>query len=460
VRLTAQEIADATGGEIRAGAPEVVASSFSIDSRALEPGACFVALVAERDGHEFVKDAVRRGARVALVSRPVPPPPDCTVVQVPETWAALSDLGRAVRARLRDATVVGITGSVGKTATKDLLAAALRTSLRVTASPVSFNNEAGLPLTLLAAEQSTQVVVAEMGARFAGNIRDLCVIARPDVGVVTNVGLAHAGPLGGLAGIAHVKGELVEALPARGIAVLNGDDGPTRALAAHTSARVVLVGRADDAGIHVTDVNVDDQLRPSFRLEAANASILVRLALRGEHQVLNAALAGATALELGVAPAAVAAGLEQAQGAPWRMELARTADGITVLNDAYNANPASTSGALRSLARLPVDGRRLAVLGEMRELGDESADAHEAVGRLAQECGVDVLVVVGEAAGPIATGARVAGGPAEVVEVSGADDARDALARRLRPGDVVLVKASRAVGLEQVAESLLERVPS
>ncbi len=459
MRLTVSEIAHATGGKA-VGDGAVVAESFSIDSRTLQPGACFVALVAERDGHDFVADAFDSGAVVAVVARDVvhrrgPR----ALVKVEDTLVALGELGALARDRLTGATVVAITGSAGKTATQDLLAAALSQTRRVSASPVSFNNEAGLPLTMLSADVDTEVVVAEMGARFAGNIADLCAIARPHIGVITNVGLAHAGPLGGRAGVAAAKGELLEALPSDGVAVLHADDDHTPALARRTLARVVRVGleaRAD-VDVYVTDVALDDQLRPAFRLDTPVGSLDVHLAVRGEHQVLNAAMATAVAIELGVPLDDIGAGLARAETAAWRMELTRTDHGVTVLNDAYNASPTSTAAALRSLARLPVPGRRMAVLGEMRELGAEAESAHHDVGRMAVECGVEVLVVVGHEARAVGLGARAAGrSGVEVVEVSDPASAVDEIATRVREGDAVLVKASRAIGLERVAAALVD----
>ncbi len=465
MRLTAAEIADATGGEIVAGAPDAVATAFAIDSRVLLPGSCFVALVAARDGHAFVGDAFARGATVALVSRPVEMGPGReprALVQVTEPLAALGMLGVSARDRLVDATVVGVTGSAGKTATKDLLAAALRPGRRVTASPVSFNNEAGVPLTLLAAEPDTEVVVVEMGARFAGNIRDLCLIVRPDVGIVTNIGLAHAGLLGGASGIAAVKGELLEALPPGGLAVLDAADEHTPALASRTQARVVRVAvgapsapDGGDADLWVRALTLDDELRPSFDLVTPSGAAPVRLAVRGEHQVRNAAMAAAVAVELGVPLPEAAAGLARAEAAPGRMELATTPGGVTVLDDSYNASPTSTAAALRALAALAARGHRLAVLGEMLELGSESDASHVEVGRLATELGVD-LIVIGDAAGPIAEGARAAGN-ARVIEVPDVDAAIAAVAARASAGDAVLVKASRAIGLDRVAAALLER---
>ncbi len=369
MELSAGDIAKLTGGSVVAGDPEALATSFTIDSRALEPGACFVALVAERDGHDFVADAAVRGARVVLATRDVAAD-DIALVRVTDAFDALARLGRAARDALHDAVVVGITGSAGKTGTKDLVAAALAPEFAVHASPGSYNNEAGVPLTLLAAGPETEALVLEMGARAHGDIAALSAIARPTVGVITNIGLAHAGSLGGRAGVARVKGELLDALDAHGLAVLDAGDPATAGLATRSAGRVLLVSAGDaPADVRAVDVELDAELRPRFRIESPWGGGRVELAVRGRHNVVNATLAAAVALARGVAFDDVATGLSSVQPAAWRMEVARTADGLVVLDDAYNANPSSMAAALEALARIEVSGRRLAVLGEMRELG-------------------------------------------------------------------------------------------
>lgn len=451
MELTAQALATLTGGTVVAGDPTVTATSYAIDSRALEAGACFVALVAERDGHDFVADAFARGAAVALVTRTVGDPAG-TVVRVDDAFGALARLGRAARDELHDATVVGITGSAGKTSTKDLAAAALAPKFHVHASPGSYNNEAGVPLTLLSAPSATEALVLEMGARAHGDIAALCAIARPDVGVITNIGLAHAGLLGGRAGVARVKGELLEALDDHGLAVLDADDPETPGLVARTAARVLLVGTDPGAELRATDITLDADLRPTFTLASPWGGGTVALHVRGAHQVVNASLAAAVALARGVAFADVAAALATVQPAPWRMEVVRTSDDVLVLDDAYNANPSSMAAALESLARVDVRGRRLAVLGEMRELGEFSEREHAALGVLVGTTAVDVLVAVGPEAAPLAAAARSVG--VSVTEVSDAAAALDAVSSFVVPGDAVLVKGSRAVGLELVATAL------
>jgi UDP-N-acetylmuramoyl-tripeptide--D-alanyl-D-alanine ligase len=300
-----------------------------------------------------------------------------------------------------------------------------------------------------------------MGARFAGNITELCEIAEPQVGVITHVGMAHAGLLGGREGIARVKGELLEALDRNGTAVLDAGDVFTPALAARTRARVVTVGVGDVPGatVRADDVVLDDELRPRFTLVTPWGSTPVCLSVRGERQAVNAAMAAAVALELGAPLERVADGLARAVTAAWRMDVTRTDGGITVVNDAYNASPTSMAAALRSFRYLAGDKRRIAVLGEMLELGDHARAEHQKVGRLAVASDVDVVVAVGAGARAIADGARLAGaGRAQVIEVGDADGAVVAVSGLARSGDAVLVKASRAVGLERVAEALTSAV--
>jgi UDP-N-acetylmuramoyl-tripeptide--D-alanyl-D-alanine ligase len=448
---TAAEIAHHARGVV-VGSADAVVTSWAFDSRALEPGACFVALRGDRDGHEFVPDAFGAGATVALVSDVLPgvgPPPGAALVQVDDVLMRLQELAAAARSARVGLRVVGVVGSVGKTSTKDLLAAVLA-PLGCYASPASYNNEFGLPITLLNAPDDANIVVAEMGERFPGDVAALCVIAKPSVGVVTNVGLAHAEYLGGAPGAARAMGELLESLPAGGLAVLNADDEWTPTLVAAAGVEVVTVGGASGADFRIEGVELDEQLRPSFSMGHQR----FRVPLHGEHQVANAALAVVAAHRgFGVALDAAADALAGARPARWRLELHVTSGGVTVLNDAYNANPASMDAGLRALARVPTSGRRIAVLGDMRELGVHSDDAHVVVGRLVADLGIDVLIAVGPGGRAIADAAAVAGR-----EVQLAADASEALAlvtALVAAGDTVLVKASRAVGLERVAVQLI-----
>jgi len=443
--MTLAQVAEATGGTVTAGAPDTRVRGVAFDSRSLAPGELFVALRGRRDGHAFVADAARAGAAGALVARPVDA--DLPRVEVPDTLAALGALGRQARRRLGDRPVVGIAGSAGKTSTKDLLAGAMHPARRVHASAESYNNEIGLPVTLCATPEDAEVVVLEMGERFPGDIARLCRIAQPGYGIVTNVGLAHAEHLGGPDGVAQVTAELLEVLPRSGLAVLNADDPRTPQLRRRSAAPVLLAGRHPAADVRISEVVVDERLRPTFRLDTPWGRLTTRLALRGAHQVANAALATGVAGALGVPPEQIAQGLAGVAPAPWRMEVGRTPGGVVVCNDAYNASPAAVEAALEALADLRVTGRRVAVLGPMLELGPYGAEAHAAVGRLAAVHGFVVVTVADD--GTIAAAAREEG--AEVHVVPDVDAAIEVLGPMLRAGDAVLVKASRAIGLERIA---------
>jgi len=446
--MTARDIAHRTGGEV-VGDPDAVVTSWAFDSRDLAAGAGFVALMGERDGHDFVEDAFRAGARVALVRR-VSVDGAGTYVRVADPLAALQALARGVRQERTALRVVGVAGSTGKTSTKDLLAGALA-SCAVHANPESYNNEFGLPIALLNAGPAVDIVVAEMGERFPGDVAALSEIARPHVGIVTNVGLAHAEHLGGLSGAAAAFAELLDALPATGYAVLNADDEHTALLAPQTSATVVTVGYAQGANVRITDVTVADDLRTAFTLDGHR----FELPLRGIHQVQNAALAAVVAhAAFGVDWVDIATGLRSARASRWRMEVAERRDGAVVLNDAYNANPDSMDAALHALVHLPAPGRRIAILGDMRELGEYSAAAHERVGTRAVELGVDVVVGVGHGGAIIADAARAGG--IEGHTAATAADAQALASKLVGPGDAVLVKASRALGLQTVAHALLQ----
>ena len=455
--LTLAELAAACGGVLGAGADPaaVVTGPATLDSRTVVPGGLFVALPGRRtDGHLFAADAVAAGAAAVLAARPVAGP----VVLVEDVAAALARLAAAQR-RALDATVVAVTGSSGKTSTKDLLAVLLGRLGPTVAPPGSYNNELGLPLTVLAATDETRYLVLEMGARHPGNIAALAALAPPDVGVVLNVGSAHIGEFGSREAIAATKGELVAALAPGALAVLNADDPLVAAMAARAApgVRVVRTGQRGDADVRAVGVVLDASARARFTLASDAGEVGVSLALAGEHHVANALSAAAVALALGADLATVADALGGASAASrWRMEVRERADGVTVVNDAYNANPESMRAGLRTLAQLGQGRRTWAVLGEMAELGSEATAAHDGVGRLAVRLSVDRLVVVGEAARAIHTGACLEGSYAgESVFVPDPAAALALLVDQVAPGDVVLVKASRAVGLEVVAEGLL-----
>lgn len=434
MRIRSTELAAAVGGQVVG--PDVVVDGAAVDSRRVRPGQLFVPVVAERDGHDFVGAALEAGAAAYLTARE---PAGGTAIVVEDTVAALQAAGRLARERLAG-PVVGITGSVGKTSVKDLLAGVLVPVRAAHASERSFNNELGVPLTLLDAPDGTEVTVVEMGARGVGHIAELCAVAAPTIGVVTRVAAAHTELFGSLEQVARAKGELPEALPADGTAVLFAGDGRVMAMASRTRARVLAFGARGD--VVAEDVVLDDELRPRFALRTPWGSARdVHLATRGLHQVDNALAAAGAALACGLAVEDVADGLAHAVLSPWRMELGTTADGTRVLNDAYNANPTSMEAALRSLAALPA-ARRHAVLGVMAELGHVAAEEHARLGALARELGIRVVAV--------GTGDY----GAEVV-VATVAEAVDALGP-LGPEDAVLVKGSRVAGLEAVAEQLLE----
>ncbi len=439
VQFTSDEVAKAVGGH--AVGPATRIDGASIDSRSVEAGQLFVPVVAERDGHDFIEAALASGAAAYLTQRD--PLPETSAILVGDTGDALLDLGRAARALLPD-RVVGITGSVGKTSTKDLLAAVLGTTYATAANERSFNNELGVPLTLLGAPAGTEAVVVEMGARGRSHITLLCDVARPTIGVVTVVEGAHLEHFGSLAGVATAKAELVEALPRAGTAVLNADDPLVAAMAERTVATVVTFGiESVTADVGADDVRLDDDLRPSFRLRSAWGDADVRLAARGRHQVVNALAAAAAGLGAGVALEAVADGLARATLSPHRMDLVRAASGARVLNDAYNANPTSMVAGLRALAAIDAE-RRVAVIGVMAELGADGEEAHADVAALARSLGIDVIAVAAPPYGDLAT--HVAGVP-------GAIDALGALG--LGEHDAVLVKGSRVAALERVVEALV-----
>ncbi|MGH3715872.1 MAG: UDP-N-acetylmuramoyl-tripeptide--D-alanyl-D-alanine ligase [Micromonosporaceae bacterium] len=445
IGLTLAEVAAAVGGRLCDGAaPQTaVTGTVEYDSRHVTGGGLFVALPGERvDGHDFAAAAVEAGAAAVLAGRPVGVP----AVVADDPLVALGKLARAVVDRI-DATVVGVTGSSGKTSTKDLIAQLLSELGPTVAPPGTFNNELGHPYTVLKADHDTRFLVLEYSARGLGHIDYLCQVAPPRIAVVLNVGVAHLGEFGSVDAIAKAKGELVEALPADGVAILNADDAAVAAMASRTSARVVRVGQAAGAGVRAERVRLDERGRPAYRLVTPAGSADVRLRLSGEHQVGNTLAAAAVALECGMPVPELARALgELTLVSERRMDVFDTAGGVTVVDDSYNANPGSMAAALRALTAIggPAGRRRWAVLGYMAELGTAERAGHTEVGQLAARLGVDRLVVVGEPAAPIADGAREeADWGGDAVQVADQEAAIAVLRDQLRPGDVVLVKGSR-----------------
>ncbi|MGH3530507.1 MAG: UDP-N-acetylmuramoyl-tripeptide--D-alanyl-D-alanine ligase, partial [Mycobacterium sp.] len=494
IDLTVAQIADIVGGELagisaEAAAARHVSGTVEFDSRKVTPGGLFLALPGARsDGHDHAAAAVAAGAVAVLAARPVGVP---AIVVAPvaqaasrgdgglagvlehdtdgsgaAVLAALAKLAAAVAAELVTGglTVVEITGSSGKTSTKDLLAAVLDSLGEVVAPPGSFNNELGHPWTVLRATESTDYLILELSARHPGNIAALTAIAPPSIGVVLNVGTAHLGEFGSRESIAQTKSELPQAVPQSGVVVLNVDDSAVAAMAGLTAARVVRVSRRSqtDAGpsdVWAGPVALDELARPHFTLHSAAWAVEVALAVHGDHQVSNALCAAAVALECGASAEQAAVALASAHPvSQHRMRVKTRHDGVTVIDDAYNANPDSTRAGLQALAWMARGGRRSwAVLGEMAELGDDAISEHDRIGRLAVRLDVSRLIVVGmgRSMGAMHHGAVMEGSwGGEAAIVADADAALSLLRAELQPGDVVLVKASNAAGLGALADAL------
>jgi UDP-N-acetylmuramoyl-tripeptide--D-alanyl-D-alanine ligase len=456
------DVARAAGGRVRSPggatgvANGVMARGVSIDSRRVSPGDLFVALAGRHaDGHAFVPGALEAGAAAALVARDRITDPPGPLVEVEDPARALLALAADERARI-GATVVGITGSTGKTCTKDFAAAVLRARFRVVASPASFNNEVGLPFTILRADERTEALVCEMGARGRGQIRMLCEVARPGIGIVTNVGVAHMELFGSREAIREAKAELPEALGADGVAVLNGDDPVVRGYAARTAARIVTFGTGPASLVRAERIQVDrDTGCSSFELVTPESSTTVRLGVPGEHMVWNALGAAAVGWVAGVSIEAAGNALEKARVSAGRMEAFVAPGGIRVVNDAYNANPTSMSAALRTARWMAGGMRCIAVLGRMAELGPLALEEHERLGELAVRLRIDELVIVGPEAGAIARSAEREGmEPGRIHECSDVNEAAELVRNLARPGDLVLLKASRVARLDRVADDL------
>jgi UDP-N-acetylmuramoyl-tripeptide--D-alanyl-D-alanine ligase len=445
------EVATAVGG-LRLGEDALV-TSVATDSREVVPGALFFALAGEHvDGHRFVGEAFERGAHGVIVRDGVRV--DGPAVHVRATGEALLRLAADERDRF-DGVVVGITGANGKTSTKDM-AAAVSAAARLThASPASFNNEIGLPVTLLGAPPGTDVIVAELGARHEGDVALLCRIARPSIVVVTNVGVAHMEVFGSWEAIVEASAEPVEALGPEGVAILNADDHVVAAYRDRCAGRVVTFGAGSEADVRASDVSLGRDGRAAFVLETDDTRVPIRLGVPGDHMVPNALAAVAVGLELGVEPADAVRALDGAEVSHWRMETFTTGAGVRVVNDAYNANPESMAAALKTARWMAGEAALIAVLGPMAELGDLTLEAHERVGELAARLRVDRLVTVGPDAEVIAVaGVREGVPPDDVASYPDVAGALDDVRTHARPGDLVLVTASRVAGLERLAEAL------
>jgi UDP-N-acetylmuramoyl-tripeptide--D-alanyl-D-alanine ligase len=453
---TLRDTARVIAGSVR-GPSDGLVTGVAVDSRVVKKGDAFFALGGDRsDGHAYVGDALARGATAAVVRRGwTGAGIDVGLIEVEDPRLALLNLATDARGDLT-AIVIGITGSTGKTCTKDLTASVLSQRFRVVASPASFNNEVGLPLTILQAGSETEAVVCEMGSRGRGHIEVLCRVARPDVGVVTNIGVAHMELFGSPDVLRDAKAELPESLPENGVAVLNADDPVVRSFAERTRARrIVTFGSAPDAQVRAGAVDVArGSGLAEFDLVTPDGSVRVGLPVPGAHMVPDALAAAAVGWATGVSLEAMAQGLADAPMSGGRMDTTE-AGGIRIVDDSYNANPSSMAAALGAARLMAEDGRCIAVLGCMAELGPIAAAEHQRVGSMAAELGVDILIVVGEEAGDIATGARRAGmGDDRIHLCEDVMHAVESVQDLARPGDLVLVKASRVARLERIVEAL------
>jgi len=452
--LTADELAAVTGGRLLARS-ERAALGGAVDSREVVPGNLFVALPGERtDGHRFVAAALGAGATAAIVARPPDDvhldSVDATIVLVDDPLRALQAVATTWRSRF-DPLVVGITGSIAKTSTKEAVATVLGAAMPTLKNEGNLNNEIGLPITVLRLRAEHRAAVLEMGMYVGGEIADLARIGRPEIGIVTAVQPVHLSRIGTIEAIERAKGELVEALPGDGVAILNADDTRVRRMTSRTRARSIFYGFAADADVRAEDVRSLGPDGMAFELVAGGTRRPVRIPTLGRLAVHNALAAAAAGLAAGLSLDVIVAALASGWSAPHRGQLVR-AGGITIVDDSYNASPSSVAAALELLAGLP--GPRVAVLGEMLELGDGHEAGHRETGAVAARL-ADRLVVVGEGAGAIAAGAAGAEmDPGAITAVGDRSEALDVLRSTLLPGDVVLVKASRGIGLDLLVDDL------
>ena len=448
-------VAEACGAEIRRGAGETPVANVCTDSRQAKPGDLFFAIQGERfDGHTFVNEVAAKGVAAVVVEREKVPAslPECAVLVVGDARVALGQLAAAYR-REFDLPVIAVGGSNGKTTTKELIASVLQQKLATVWSEASFNNDIGVPLTLLRLEKSHRAAVLEAGTNHPGELAPLVKMIRPKYGVLTNIGREHLEFFGDLAGVAQEEGWLAELLPADGRLLVNGDCEWTDRVASRTHARVVRVGLDEKNDWRAKGIRLDKN-GVTFRVEAPVAEYNgeYRINLLGRHQVANALFAVAVSEELGLGRSAVRDGLAGCKPAKMRLQFWE-AGGVRVLDDAYNANADSTLAALETLCSLPLQGRRVVVLGDMNELGAQSEAAHAEVGRRAAELGIGQLFAVGKMAPVMARAARAAG-LNRVIEFADVEAAVKAVKDFLKPGDVVLLNASRAARLERIAGTL------
>ena len=464
--LSVEMLLEVVGGELVAGDQSVMVNGLTTDSRRVEPGMAFVALAGERvDGHDYIAEALSCGARAAVVTGDTESiasaleaahERDAAVVRVEDALVAIQDLASYHRNRLF-CPVIGVTGSTGKTTTKDFLHNVLSLHSRVVATEGNQNNELGVPFTILRAGADTDILVVEMAMRGLGQIEHLCEIAKPIAGLVTNVGTSHLEMLGSQEAIASAKGELVRGVPDDGRVFLNADDPISLMLADETVAEVVTYGLKEDADVRADDIRIDEESCASFTLHTPDGEREIHLSVPGRHNVYNALAAAAVSTYLEVSLDDVVEGLSSAHAGEMRMQIFQSASGIHVINDAYNANPSSMRAAIETLAEMQTNGERIAVLGDMAELGSLTELAHFRIGEEIARLPVDVLVTIGEKARRIADGARAEGmDEASIHPCATPEEASEVLDDVVRPSDVVLVKASRVMGLERVVEGIVE----
>lgn len=453
ITMSVAKIATIVGGTAHQVAASALVNEVATDSRNAGSGAMFVAIRgANVDGHDFAASAIENGATVVLAGRQLDVP--CIVVGDPVL--ALGALAHWVRERKLKCKVIAITGSSGKTSTKDLLAQVLSAAGRTVAAVGSFNTEVGVPLTILEADEATEFLVLEMGMRGAGHLTYLTEVAEPDIAAIVNIGSAHVGVVGTKEMVARAKGEIIATLPRAGFAILNGDDPLVMEQASLTVAQVVTCGEAPGCDVRATDVRVDDQARASFTLEIGATNAPITLEYHGRHFVSNALIVAGAAYSLGVGINTIAMALRAATPeSKWRMEVHQLSSGVTLINDAYNANPESVRAAVDTLAAMAAGRRTWLILGEMRELGAASDAEHAKIGDYAAEHGIDELMCVGDGSRPAYLRAKELAS-INTTWVPDPLSGISALVAGLIPGDVALIKASRGIGLEVVATALLE----
>ena len=448
-------VAESCGGELLGDSPYATVTRVCSDSRQTQPGDLFVALAGEKfDGHDYLSEAAHRGAAAVMAEQKKARSQElgCAVIAVEDTRRALGKLAACYR-RDFDPVMIAVGGSNGKTTTKELLASVLRQRFKTLWSEASFNNDIGVPMTLLKLDRTHQAAALEVGTNHPGELAPLVRMIAPRFGVITSVGREHLEFFGDLTGVAEEQGWLAELLPAAGTLLVNGDSPDIEKIVRRTRAKVRRVGFGSENDWRAVKVKLDES-GATFQVKTADEAVRgkYRVNLLGRHQIVNAMLAAAVGTELGLRREEIRRGLAECRPAPRRMQV-WTAKGVRVLDDAYNANADSMIAALETLKEFPCAGRRVAVLGDMAELGPHGAEAHAEVGRRAAELRVDLLFAVGKMAGVMGAAARAAG-LMRVIELGEVETVANAVKRFVRPGDVVLIKASRASRLERVSEVL------